>query len=145
MSSPRQRTIRPQCNPAHVALLLTHWFPGFSWRGSCDAYRFRGALQPRPPDGTTYLVEIRYKRGQIPRVFVLEPEINDGAPHLFEDGALCLFHPEVFPWTSDHLVVRCIIPWTTVWLYYYEAWIRLGVWLGPEAPHNLPDDQTSSP
>lgn len=115
---------------------MKHLFPGFSCHGRCGHFRFRGSLQPKA-DGTRYLVEIKYQRGQIPEVRVLNPDLHDDAPHLFEDGRLCLFHPDIFYWNDSRLIAKHIIPWTAAWLYFYEAWLQLGVWLGPEAPHPL--------
>ena len=136
MPSPRQRTIRPRYNPGHQALLVKKLFPSFSCHGRCGNFRFQGVLQPRP-DGDRYLVEITYRRSQMPEVRVISPALHEDAPHLFPDDSLCLFHPSIFRWNDGFLVATHIIPWTAAWLFFYEGWLRLGVWLGPEAPHPM--------
>lgn len=121
-------------NPAHQALVVQQWFPGFTASVTCGRCVFRGTLQPTD-QGERYRVHIRYRRGEIPRVHVMNPVIDEDAPHLHEDGSLCLFHPKVFHWHDGRLVAKHTIPWTAVWLYFYEKWLELGVWFGPEAPH----------
>ena len=137
------RWLRPRpLNPAVQIVLIQHFFPGFSYRGRCGRYVFRGALQPRP-DGAVYHVEIRYTQGTTPKVFVIGPQLEEDAPHLFADGSLCLFHPQLFRWHGRRIVARWIVPRTAAWLYFYEHWLNLGVWLGPEAPHALPTSDDS--
>lgn len=109
-------------------------YPDFEARRRKNGYVFRGELQPTD-DSPCYAVVICYERGSIPKVFVADPEIDDEAPHLYDDGSLCLFNPRIFRWDDSCLVSRHIVPWAALWLYFYETWLELGVWLGPEAPH----------
>lgn len=127
---------RRRYNPGHQVFLVQKLFPGFSCHGQCSRFQFRGVLQPRS-DGDRYLVSIRYKQSQVPEVRVLKPDLHQDAPHRFADGTLCLFHPDIFRWDDSCLVATHIIPWTASWLYFYEGWLKMGVWLGPEAPHPL--------
>lgn len=121
-------------NPAHQALMVQQLFPSFTVSGTCGQYVFRGTLQPIN-QAERYRVSIRYRQGEVPRVFVVDPEIDEDVPHLHQDGSLCLFHPKLFNWHGGRLIARYIVPWTAVWLYFYEKWRELGVWFGPEAPH----------
>ena len=79
-----------------------------------------------------YLVEVRYILGQRPNVFVLKPELiqTREIPHVFEDGSLCLFRYKYYQWDSSLLISDTIIPWTCLWLYYYEQWLVTGKWYG---------------
>jgi hypothetical protein len=113
-------------------------YPQFACRGTRGRYTFRGDLQPNA-EGETYAVEVTCRPGAIPRVRVLSPVLDDDAPHRFKDGSLCLFHPRIFEWHGGRLVSDYIVPWTAAWLFFYEHWLDLGVWLGPEAPHRLDD------
>jgi hypothetical protein len=125
-------------SPAHQALLVLENFPGFKWQGSgCQCF-LRGALRPTSTS-KVYQVNIRYQPDKIPLVNVAAPEIDEEAPHLYGDSSLCLFHPGVFNWHGRRTLARCIVPWTTMWLYFYEKWQELGVWFGPEVPHTVPD------
>jgi len=31
------------------------------------------------------------------------------------------------------LIATTILPWTALWLYYYELWLDTGKWLGPSS------------
>lgn len=31
------------------------------------------------------------------------------------------------------LIAKTILPWTALWLYYYELWLDTGKWLGPSS------------
>jgi hypothetical protein len=31
------------------------------------------------------------------------------------------------------LIATTLIPWTALWLYYYELWLDTGKWLGPSS------------
>lgn len=57
--------------------------------------------------------------------------INDNkVPHMYSDGSLCLFYPEYEEWHYKDWWSDTIIPWTCLWLYYYEAWLQTDEWLG---------------
>ena len=120
---------------------MRHYFPEFTCHGSCGRYTFSGYLQPRETTAT-YRVSIQYHHGRSPRVHVRDPELDPEAPHLYKDDALCLFHPRLRPWSPRQLVALTIVPWTASWLLFYEEWLRLGVWLGPEVPHGPGDSKS---
>jgi hypothetical protein len=113
--------------------MRTYW-PSFSSSGSCGQYVFRGPLQPSE-DAERYGVKIRYQYGAAPRVTVTDPVLDEDAPHTYSDDSLCLYKPGVFQWHDGRLVAKCIVPWTSAWLLFYEGWQETGVWFGPEAPH----------
>jgi len=125
-------------SPAHQALLVLKSFPGFEWReGGCRCV-LRGGLQPTETSDV-YQVSIQYQPDKTPQVFVTSPEIDEDAPHLYGDRSLCLFHPSIFDWHGGRSLADYIVPWTAMWLYFYEKWEELGAWFGPEVPHALPD------
>lgn len=110
-------------------------FPGFSChRIGPNRYVFNGSIQPTEKS-PIYHIRITFMLGYEPAAFVVAPTLHEDAPHLWEDGSLCLYHPNKFVWREDHLVADYTIPWVALWLYFYEQWLDLGVWLGPEAPH----------
>lgn len=94
---------------------------------------WEGCLQPTPTS-TIYKVQIRYSPPEWPKVFVIEPEMmrrtpEERIPHLYKEGNLCLFLPFGHEWTGERSIVE-LVPWTSLWLVNYEAWLATGEWLG---------------
>lgn len=85
----------------------------------------------------TYQLKIRYKRYDVPEVFVLSPNLNVLAngrhlPHVYSEKPvkLCLHFPESKEWTSDKSIAETIVPWSYLWLMYFECWLATDEWLG---------------
>ena len=95
-----------------------------------------GQLQPCEVS-PQYAVEIRYRLGRVPRVRVLKPALDPGAPHIYKGGTLCLYWPKEWKWNEGEWIADTIVPWTALWLYYYELWQDCGEWLGPSS-HDPP-------
>ena len=71
----------------------------------------------------------------IVNIFPVEPfigrEINGKkVPHMYSDGSLCLYYPDYDEWKYSDSWAETLIPWTSLWLYYYEIWLMTGEWLG---------------
>ena len=129
------RSRPPAAHPVSLAvqdLNLRRQFPGFRYRLEGGEGIWRGMLQPRQVS-PIYRVEVRYRTGKVPTVRVLNPKIAPGAPHVYGNGALCLYWPKESPWRQDRLVADTILPWTALWLLYYELWLDTGKWLGPSS------------
>jgi len=84
-----------------------------------------------------YTVEIDYALGYKPKAYVLSPSLRSydekiKIPHIYEnDGPRpCLFLPDNNEWTGNKLIAETIIPWLSLWLFYYEIWLSTGKWLG---------------
>lgn len=112
-------------------------FPGFSCSINNGVAIWNGSLQPRFTS-PGYIVEIRYKLKQIPKVWILSPPLEPGAVHLYSEKNLCLYWPKEWKWQPDQLIGKTIIPWTASWLYYYELWLDTGEWLGPSSHAYFP-------
>ena len=124
---------------------LQHHFP--TGQGTvCDhdlGLHWQGELQPTV-FSRTYLVGIQYKREQFPHTFVYSPDLNQlkggkRIPHTFsqqsDETEICLFWPgknkgEIPEWNRDMLLATSIVPWATLWLYYFEHWLASGEWHG---------------
>lgn len=61
---------------------------------------------------------------------------GEQAPHIYRlrcDPAyprLCLYDPEAGDFSPDMPIAGSIIPWTIDWLFFYEEWVRTGIWKG---------------
>lgn len=106
----------------------------------CDLFldknylRVRGKLKPTSRS-CWYSYEIKYWYREKIKIFIREPMIKtelDGkkAEHLYKDGSLCLFFPEAKEFDSKKLIVDYIVPWVSLWLFFYEIWLVTGKWQG---------------
>ena len=102
---------------------------------------WRGKINPAPLS-ETYEVDIRYELGKRPLIKVISPDLQiiPGAkhlPHTYEGDFLCLFYPPNREWHSGLLIADYIVPWISLWLFYYEMWLAKGVWLGGGTDHSI--------
>ncbi len=73
-------------------------------------------------------------------VHVLQPQLEqrgdgDPIPHRYPDDSLCLYFPKHSEWTPGMAIADSVVPWASLWLYYYELWHSTGEWLGGGAQH----------
>lgn len=124
---------------------MRQFFPQFRY---CPAgggtVEWRGTLQPTE-SSPVYTVRILHQVWRHPRVWVLDPPLVMGPPHVYrsDDNALCLYFPAEWRWTSNERLAATIVPWTALWLYYYEAWLVTGDWIGPSS-HREPTAKESA-
>lgn len=91
-----------------------------------------GKIQPTPLS-RNYTVRITYTIGDSPLIEVINPkfeEIEEKLPHVYKKNTLCLFYPKNKEWTKHDYIAEKIIPWISLWLYYYEIWSITGKWEG---------------
>lgn len=74
-------------------------------------------------------------RRQKVKIFVVEPDIhnvhkNTKVPHVYSDSSLCLYYPSYNEFHYTDNWVETLVPWISLWLYYYELWEMTGTWLG---------------
>lgn len=84
-----------------------------------------------------YLVRISYRQYKRPKIMVLEPDIvsladNRNLPHVYQQNPpeLCLYLPNTGEWSQEKLISKTILPWTILWLYYFENWLATDQWEG---------------
>ena len=106
-------------------------------RGSGFAVAFTVAPDGVPPRAVT--VQFRPDSPRIPRVHVDGPSAS---PHRYNDGTLCMWHPDDPPpmrWTPEagpaDLVTRI-----AVHLVKEEWFRRTGEWIGDEVQHHRRDE-----
>ena len=100
---------------------------------------WQGSVKPLPLS-ESYLVRLRYEKYKGPQVSIISPKLRlcDGAlsiPHTYIGDYLCLYYPDYKEWTSAKYVAETIVPWISLWLMYYEAWLATGEWLGGGIKH----------
>lgn len=99
--------------------------------------KFNVFLKLKPTDDSIeYIVELVCSVGSKKLdVFVRHPNIEEIAegksiPHRYPSKALCLFYPYYDEWRKNDLWADTIVPWCSLWLFYFEIWIITGEWLG---------------
>lgn len=108
--------------------LLDREYPGFVLDVDDDGTPFaQGTIGPTETLHGSYqvLVELPpgYGEGVLPRAYLLEPRLQAGAPHVYNDGALCVDHSGAFTRRSTILT---FLAWVAVWLVLYEGWLETG-------------------
>ena len=97
------------------------------------------------PLGRTYTVEVQFKADSSPDIFVREPDIqllagDRDLPHVYHNPlCLCLYQPKKKQWQPKLRIDRTIIPWTSLWLYYFEEWLESNDWKGEGEHPDLND------
>lgn len=136
---------RPGLTPSQQLLLLKQ-NPVCIGRGgvSRGKLNWRFSVQPTPLS-RIYEVEVTYREGNSPDVFVRDPDIrllagSREVPHIYHNPLrLCLYLPRKHQWHSGLRIDQTIIPWTYLWLYYFEEWLVSDEWKGG-GEHPDPDD-----
>jgi hypothetical protein len=116
------------------AYSITNKYPAFNVQFDYQKLKVVGELQPTSRSGK-YIVEIKYQLKQLPKIQVIEPKLvinynGDKIPHVYLGNKLCLYRPKYNEFTDKNFISETIIPWTSLWLYYYEVWHITGEWLG---------------
>jgi hypothetical protein len=109
----------------------------------------RGIIRPTPLN-SPYRVRIEYRTGEPPLAWVEEPRLrrlnpDEPIPHTYagdgpgEDDRPCLYLPGSGEWSSDKKLALTVVPWLSLWLFYYESWLATGEWQGGGVhPQNAP-------
>lgn len=126
---------RPPLSLAQQFLALKSDVPG---QGELSHKRLRWnfVLQPTPLS-RAYELMLTYRLHESPNVFVVNPDLNELAegkpiPHLYDHKRvrLCLYLPKTGEWNKYMLLRDTIVPWSSLWLYYFEDWLHSGEWRG---------------
>lgn len=128
--------------------LILRAYPSFKCEVSRNVLKCRAKIIPS--EGcATYSILITYSFRRSPHVRITNPMIPKELwpfVHVFpHNGELCLFdcRPEGQPWHWRNSIHETIIPWTAEWLVYYELFLKVGRWLGPEVSHVKPKVSSS--
>lgn len=117
-------------------------YPQFKISWGNGQLKVIGEIQPTPRS-CKYQFSLKYKLGELPSVNILSPiliknEKGEDIPHLYPNGSLCLYRPLRKEFDYSNLMANTIIPWISLWLYYYEIWHVTGNWLGGGEHPNKP-------
>ncbi len=133
----KYRNYNPKERPFPIdaqILNMKTFFPSFECHRSRNKAYWIGCLQPTTLS-LSYKIKIEYKIGYYPRVFVLSPslELRNGEtkiPHTYAINEPCVYWPESNEWSARKIIAETIVPWTSLWLFYYEIWHVIGKWFG---------------
>jgi hypothetical protein len=85
----------------------------------------------------TYTIRIAYQLGERPQIVVRHPDLVELAgprrlPHVYQQDPplLCLYRTVKGEWTQRMRLDETIVPWTALWLFYFEEWLVSNEWKG---------------
>lgn len=89
------------------------------------------------PLSRSYRLRICYRQGGTPEVFVLSPHLptlaaGKALPHVYQQDPprLCLYLPSGGEWSATMRISETFVPWSVLWLFYFEEWLVTGEWNG---------------
>lgn len=90
------------------------------------------------PISRRYHLRLTYRNGDVPRVIVLAPDLElltsgRRLPHVYyaySPLSLCLYLPGSGEWTATQSLSETVVPWTALWLMYFEDWLLTDDWKG---------------
>lgn len=108
------------------AALMHERFRGFRLVRTQDgSLRWIGVLNPTPDSefvvSLTYPADYPYRE---PKLRVERPALQGGAPHVYNDGSLCIHRRS---WDPSRGTAVSEVPLIAAWLVAYQAWWRHGV------------------
>jgi hypothetical protein len=106
--------------------------------GTLTAHSLRWKFEARSnPFARIYSIRIEYGAASPPAVFVDSPNLllladERKLPHVYSENPtqLCLYFPPTGEWAPWMRLDQTLVPWTFLWLEYFEAWLRDGIWHG---------------
>jgi hypothetical protein len=89
------------------------------------------------PLSRDYSVRIEFAQGGVPETYVDAPDLQALAgdrkiPHLYSrrPPRLCLYLPKTYEWQSWMRLDQTVVPWSVLWLFYFEDWLLYDDWKG---------------
>ena len=129
-------TNNPEFNIVRIANDIKKHYPSFNVSRVNGILLIRFLVKPTNVS-VSYNIEISFDGKSRPKVFVKEPDIvstilNKAKVHMYGDGSLCLYYN--LQWTEFNyqtdVFSNTIIPWISLWLFYYEIWLFTDEWIG---------------
>lgn len=89
------------------------------------------------PISRCYRARIDYRQDKLPQVYIDDPDLTVLAagrrlPHVYDQSPtrLCLFLPGTGEWGPWMRLDQTVVPWTALWLLYFEEWLFSEEWAG---------------
>ncbi len=113
---------------------IKKYYPQFTTSFKKELLKVHGWIQPTSRSDN-YEFQLKYHFKSHVDVKILSPELiknekGENIPHMYNQESLCLFHPSFGEFKFSYLIANTVIPWISLWLYYYENWHTTGEWLG---------------
>jgi hypothetical protein len=113
---------------------LRKYFPNYKIKIKKQQLIVEGYIQPSPLH-QNYKFNLFYEYTKKPYIIILDPKLTDRGdgtpiPHVYPGNKPCLYYPKNHEFTNDMNLSETIIPWLSLWLYFYEIWKVTGEWLG---------------
>lgn len=96
------------------------------------------------PLSRIYDARLEFEVNRSPRVFLDNPDLlmlsgGKDLPHVYDQKPtrLCLYLPRTYEWQPWMRLDQTIIPWTSLWLFYFEDWLIDGEWRGGESIRSI--------
>jgi hypothetical protein len=142
------RFSEPKPLTAAQQFLLLRKNPLSAGEGTLDSGCFEWRFRATPtPLSRIYEARLEFAPDRSPRVYIETPDLvllagGRKLPHVYEQSPtrLCLYLPRTYEWQPWMRLDQTIVPWTSLWLFYFEDWLSEGEWRGggehPE-PHDV--------
>lgn len=121
-------------NLSEQAAALRCKYPQFETSLERQRLIVKGILKPTQRSEAYHFI-LKYSLFGSPEVRIVSPVLKqnskgDKIPHMYSQKTLCLFQPKYKEFKRNDFLCDTIIPWTSLWLYFYELWHLTGKWLG---------------
>lgn len=131
------RYSRPKALSAAQQFVNLRSNPLSAGSGYLHAGRFSWTYETSPSAlSRVYRIRVEMGHDNSPDVFVEEPDLTLLAagrelPHIYHDPTrLCLYLPGTSEWVPSMRLDQTVVPWTSLWLFYFEDWLATGDWKG---------------
>lgn len=122
--------------------------PICSGDGELSAGRLTWRYSASPfPLSRDYDIRVEFRQNGRTAVFVDGPDLHALAegrniPHLYSERPpkLCLYLPGTSEWRPWMRLDQTVVPWTALWLFYFEEWLGSDDWKGGGVHPERDDD-----
>lgn len=105
-------------------------------KSHCGRLIWKWSVQPTPLS-RIYQARLECDNYGKPSVYIDSPDIKLLAsgkhlPHVYDQDKkkLCLYLPGSGQWNNNLFLADTVVPWTSLWLMYFEEWVWSGEWQG---------------
>lgn len=126
---------------SNQVMAMRNKYPHFNTVFDYQKMIVKGSLRPTSRS-VLYQFTLEYDLNKILNIRITSPELvkNDRGekiPHMYSAKYLCLYQPKYQEFKKSEFLSDTVIPWISLWLYFYELWHITGKWLGRgEHPSN---------